>query len=201
MTRPFMADLDPLFDPNRLIRGRDVVADPKAIPKEPGVYAWFFDQVPPEVPTDGCVVVAGFPLLYVGISPKAPPRPGGAASRESLRSRIKYHLTGNAYGSTLRLSLGCLLGYELRLIASRKTPGTASRMTFGPQEPDLSRWMQDHALVTWKVCDLPWTVEDELIASHWLPLNLRDNGRHPFHPVLTAARQRGKSAARSKPPL
>lgn len=48
-------------------------------------------------------------LLYVGISPKAPPSNGGAPSRSTLRKRLQTHYRGNAEGSTLRKTLGCLL--------------------------------------------------------------------------------------------
>jgi hypothetical protein len=41
------------------------------------------------VPTDGCHVVEGLPLLYVGISPTAPPAVGGSGSRQAIRSRIR----------------------------------------------------------------------------------------------------------------
>jgi hypothetical protein len=48
-------------------------------------------------------------LQYVGIAPRhMRPR----VSRQSLRTRIRYHFRGNAAGSTLRLTLGCLLGLE-----------------------------------------------------------------------------------------
>ncbi|MET9440781.1 GIY-YIG nuclease family protein [Streptomyces sp. NPDC006610] len=46
-------------------------------------------------------------------------------STQNLRKRVRYHYRGNAAGSTLRLTLGCLLGLELRRVGSGK------RMTFG----------------------------------------------------------------------
>jgi hypothetical protein len=53
---------------------------------------------------------SGLALLYVGISPK-PPSAVGTPSRQTLRSRLRYHFRGNAEGSTLRLSLGCLFSH------------------------------------------------------------------------------------------
>src|SRR5438876_11962976 len=53
-----------------------------------------------------------FTLLYGGIAPKAPPQNGKPASCRTLSHRIRYHLTGNGSCSTLRLTLGCLLGLE-----------------------------------------------------------------------------------------
>ncbi|WP_374939609.1 GIY-YIG nuclease family protein [Streptomyces sp. UH6] len=46
-------------------------------------------------------------------------------STQNLRKRVRYHCRGNAAGSTLRLTLGCLPGLELRRVGSGK------RMTFG----------------------------------------------------------------------
>ena len=68
-----------------------------------------------------------------------------------MRKRLRYHLTGNAYGSTL----GCLLGYELQLIGSKKNPSAAKRMTFGPGVAQLSDWMQANALISWMECPEP----------------------------------------------
>ncbi|MFC4501838.1 MULTISPECIES: GIY-YIG nuclease family protein [Streptomyces] len=46
-------------------------------------------------------------------------------STQNLRKRVRYHYRGNAAGPTLRLTLGCMLGLELRRVGSGK------RMTFG----------------------------------------------------------------------
>lgn len=70
------AALDALLRPNHL-HGLEEARS--AAPKLPGVYAWYFDQVPPGVPVEGCHEVAGHVLLYVGIAPKGP--------REARRSR------------------------------------------------------------------------------------------------------------------
>jgi hypothetical protein len=92
------------------------------VPAEPGIYGWHFAEPPGEG-------LAAGQLLYVGIAPKQmPTRP----SRQTLRSRIGYHYRGNAEGATLRLSLGSLLGYELRRV------GSGRRMTFGADERRLT---------------------------------------------------------------
>src|SRR5689334_21183500 len=80
-------------------------------------------------------------LLYVGIAPRhMRPR----VSRQSLRTRIRYHLRGNADGSTLRLTLGCLIGLELRRV------GSGARMTFGRAgEAALDAWLAGNARVCW----------------------------------------------------
>ncbi|MFF3911407.1 GIY-YIG nuclease family protein [Streptomyces sp. NPDC001848] len=46
-------------------------------------------------------------------------------STQNLRKRVRYHYRGNAAGSTLRLTLCCLLGLELRRV------GSGNRLTFG----------------------------------------------------------------------
>ena len=50
-----------------------------------------------------------------------------------------YHYRGNAEGSTLRLTLGCLLSVELDTVLRRVRSG--KRTTFGPQEARLG-WPQ-----------------------------------------------------------
>jgi hypothetical protein len=97
-----------LVAPARLWTAGDLHARPSPIPAEPGVYAWYLTTMPPAVPIEGCHHWDAGTLLYVGISPKQPPRGGGAPSRQNLRKRIRYHYRGNAAGSTLRLTLGCL---------------------------------------------------------------------------------------------
>src|SRR5262245_55372461 len=102
-----LAELDDLkaglLERSRIYCWKDIAADAANPPRKPGVYAWFFQTVPPGVPVEGCPRRAGLTLLYVGISPAS------ATSRETLRSRIRYHFRGNAEGSTFRLTLGCLL--------------------------------------------------------------------------------------------
>ncbi|MEV6500759.1 GIY-YIG nuclease family protein [Streptomyces prunicolor] len=61
-------------------------------------------------------------MLYVGIAPRYM---ANRTSTQNLRKRVRYHYRGNAAGSTLRLTLGSLLGLELRRVGSGK------RMTFG----------------------------------------------------------------------
>ncbi len=135
------------------------------MPASRGLYAWFFREVPPDVPTDGCERLNDLSLLYVGISPSR------ATSRQSLRKRIRYHYRGNAGGSTLRLTLGVLLaevsGDPLRRV------GTGKRMTFTHSgEQWLDRWMAANAFVTWVEHPEPWVVEAGVFARLSLPLNL-----------------------------
>jgi hypothetical protein len=199
--QPASADILPvvgaevLFDPPSLHTAAMVLGRRSPVPPDGGVYAWYFDVIPPGVPGGGCRVVDGRTLLYVGISPKAPPANGVRPSRQSLRSRIRYHYRGNAEGSTLRLSLGSLLAEELGLVLRRV--GSGSRMTFCHDgEQRLSGWMADHAWVAWAVVSSPWRIEELLIRELSLPLNLDQNQHSPFHDALTELRSRQRQRAR-----
>jgi hypothetical protein len=77
-----LAVAEELLSPRRLFTRDQVLARPCPIPAEPGVYAWYFDKIPAGVPVDGCNSVGAHTLLYVGISPKAPPRGGGPGSSQ-----------------------------------------------------------------------------------------------------------------------
>ena len=113
--------LDKLVNPNRLYTRTEVLQRKGPVPNEAGVYAWYFKETPPRVPLEKCVIHENMHLLYVGISPSKPSRQGKTSS-QNLSKRIKYHYRGNAEGSTLRLTLGCLLaehlGIELRRVGS-----------------------------------------------------------------------------------
>jgi hypothetical protein len=145
-----------------------------------------------------CVTFDGLTLLYVGISPNAPPTNGKPPSSQTLKKRVRYHYTGNAEGSTLRLTLGCLLadrlGMELRRVGSGK------RRTFLPSgEANLSAWMAENAFVTWIETPEPWVAEHFLIQELDLPLNLDQNGAHAFHRTLSDTRSAAKKRADQLP--
>jgi hypothetical protein len=150
-----------LVEPSRLWSRAEVLSKVAAVPSEPGVYAWYFRHAPGETPVNGCLVQQGCYLLYVGISP------GRLISRENLRRRIVYHQRGNAEGSTLRLTLGCLLAAELGIELRRVGSGT--RFTFAAGEKPLSQWMAHNALVIWCVTERPRPVENELLITSCCP--------------------------------
>ena len=176
-----------------------VLASPCPVPTEPGVYGWWFRELPAEMDVRGCISRDGLTLLYAGISPKAPPTNGRSPSRETIRSRIRTHYTGNAEGSTLRRSLGCLLAERLNIELRRYSSGT--RLHFGAGERDLSRWMDRNALVSWLARPQPWVLENKILQQLDLPLNLNQNTRNAFHPILTACRADAARRARSLPVL
>jgi hypothetical protein len=115
--------------PADLFSRADVLARPSPVPAQPGVYGWWFRRWPSLVAADRCCRHQGLALLYAGISPDRPPGNRRPASRQSLATRVRYHYTGNAEGSTLRKTLGCLLADELGIQLRRVGSGT--RMTFG----------------------------------------------------------------------
>ena len=104
---------------------------------------------------------------------------GLTPSRQSLSIRIRYPFRGNAEGSTLRLTLGCLLSQKLGIQLRRV--GSGKRMTFGPGEASLSEWMSATAFVAWHCCPEPWSIEEQLISTICLPLNLDQNRSGAFH--------------------
>ncbi len=187
-----------LLMPARLWSRAEVLGIPCPVPRAPGVYAWYFRDIPSRVPTTGCVTHRGLTLLYVGIAPRAPRGNGSGPSRQTLRDRIKMHMRGPAEGSTLRISLGCLLAEDLGLQLRRVGGGRRTTFT-AAGERALSAWMERNAFVTWLVSATPWTVEEELIRGLSLPLNLHHNRHHPFRPVLSALRSAAKAEAQALP--
>jgi hypothetical protein len=188
-----------LLSPVKLWSRDEVIGRAAQVPRSSGVYAWYFKEVPPGVPANDCMSSGPMILLYAGISPKEPPRNGRPPSHQTLADRVRYHYTGNAEGSTLRLTLGCLLAERLGIQLRRV--GSGKRMTFSAGENILSEWMAENAFVTWMTHDEPWIVERDLFRNFSFPLNLADNLHHPYRPALSAERSRAKAIARKLPVL
>ena len=184
--------IDALIQPAALLGRQIALSKPSPIPPSPGVYAWYFQELPPGVFADGCVVKDGLTLLYAGISPSR------AKSTQNLRKRITYHYRGNAEGSTLRLTLGVLLaaqsGFPLRRV------GSGRRLTFTHLgEQWLDDWMEQNAHVCWIEHREPWQVERDLFESVSLPLNIQDNRHHSFSTQLSEFRSAAKREAKELP--
>lgn len=176
---PAQIGLEDYFEA-RTPMSHDKVSAGEKPPEEPGLYAWYFDHTLVNVVTSGCLRRGDFTLLYIG-------------QASNLRRRIlKEHYGGNAAGSTLRLTLGCLLQDELSI---RLLTTSRGRYTFGRQGKKLlSEWMQLHARVAWaslkdSVIDWPSLegegrqqvldrAEQRMIANYRLPLNLEHNRDH-----------------------
>jgi len=157
--------------------------------------------VPPGIQAEECETRDdGLVLLYVGISPKEDPKNGAKPSSETLCTRIDDHYKGNAEGSTLRQSLGCLLAGQLE-IELRRLGSSGKRLHFGTGEQYLSGWMHDNALVSWLEDPQPWNLERQLIAVLDLPLNSHGNKRNLFHGSLTSARKEAADRAKQLPTL
>jgi hypothetical protein len=176
-------------EPKRIYRRDDVLTYPCPVPPLPGIYAWFFLRMPVEISFENCIASSLGRLLYVGISPH------GTGSTQNLRKRIVYHYRGNAYGSTLRLTLGVLLsgesGFPLRRVGSGK------RLTFTHAgEQWLDRWMADNAFVTWHACSQPWVLEGALLHSLRAPLNIAQNSHEVFSATLSTLRRHARAMAR-----
>ena len=185
-------DIDALLHPKRLWSRDEVLHNPSPVPKKPGIYAWFFKEIPPGVPTTGCITCQGLTLLYIGIAPQKPTK-SGKKSDKKIFDRLRFHYRGDPEGSTLRLSLGCLLSEKLKIRLQRREGGKS--LTFRDGEQILSHWMEENAFVTWVVRDEPWLLEEELIQKVSLPLNLQGNDRHPFYIRLKTIRKACKDAA------
>jgi hypothetical protein len=185
-----------LVRPERVLSRAEVLGRPSPVPAVAGTYAWYFKQFPAVIDSTRCVR-SELTLLYVGIPPRAAPVGGVGASRQNLRRRLRQHYALNAYGSTLRLTLGCLLADQLGLVLRRVGSGT--RLTFADGEAALSQWMAENAFVCWVAHERPWELEDALVNTLDLPLNLQGNDRHPFRTNLKGARAAARDRARALP--
>ena len=191
---PSQRDYDALLRPPRFYSRREVLIRPSPVPARPGVYVWYFREVPLGVPVDGCNRHDSMTLLYVGISPSKPPSNGKSPSKQSLAARVRYHFAGNAEGSTLRLTLGCLLADQLGIRLTRV--GSGGRYTFtNPGEIRLDAWLEQNARVCWVEHPEPWELEEQLLKALSLPLNIDGNNLHPFVTTLQAFRRAARAAA------
>lgn len=190
---PFAREHGALLRPLHLYSWKEISGDRDLPPAVPGVYAWYFLKPPPGVSGRGCHRISRRSLLYVGISPSA------SGHKSTVRDRIRYHFGGNASGSTLRTTLGCLLQEELGM-RLRRTRNSGFRFT-SEGETRLRDWMSKYARVCWVDHPAPWEVEESLINTLSLPLNLAGNGEHPFHRTLSEIRRHSRERARRLPPL
>jgi hypothetical protein len=184
-----------LTDPQRVFSRSEMLAKPCPVPKERGVYAWFFKEVPSGVPVADCLQHDQLKLLYVGISPHKAFKP---TTKQSLHRRIRYHYAGNAYGSTLRLTLGTSLAEQSRLPPRRVGSGERITLTHAGEQW-LDKWMHENAFVVWLPHQEPWLLEDYLISTVSCPLNIADSAHHSFNPTLKARRKEALAKARELP--
>jgi hypothetical protein len=140
-----------------------VLFDPKAQLLERSGY-YDFDRSKPLATPDG------YQLLYAG------------ASRDPLRRRVLEHLTGNTKGSSLRMTIGALIGNELGLdpVGSRNR----TYFDFGDGEQRLTDWMLAHTRVAVVATDDPFPLERAVLATTPVPLNISERRRHPYSKFL-----------------
>lgn len=179
------------FYPEKTYSRAEVMSRPTPVPAVNGIYFWWFKEIPPEVPTEGCITADGYTLLYVGISPDKRGKPN---SRSNLRQRFKTHYSGNAEGSTLRRTLGILLASESNFPLRRVGSGTRTTFTHSGEQW-LDHWMEQNAKVHWIAHVEPWILEESLIGTLALPLNIQGNS-HTFKPLLSAMRSKAMAEAK-----
>jgi hypothetical protein len=165
--------------------------DVRTVPRVKGIYAWWFAPDALVVPDAPYVRAAERELLYVGIAPKKPSA-AGRPSSSTLHTRLATHARNNASRSTLRLSLGVLLADTLELTLRLQR----GRPTWGIDgELRLTNWMHEHARISWVALDTPWIVEDEMLSS--VPLALNIDGRDDaFASSLSLRRSAARATAR-----
>jgi len=64
------SEVDDFLTPRRIWRREDILSRPSPIPAAPGVYGWWFDELPAPIDVALCRRWEDHFLLYTGISPK-----------------------------------------------------------------------------------------------------------------------------------
>ncbi len=75
------------FYPEKIYSRVEVMGKPSSVPPVNGVYFWWFKEIPPGVPTDGCITYDAYTLLYVGISPDQRGKPKESANKQVMSSQ------------------------------------------------------------------------------------------------------------------
>ena len=136
------------------------------IPKSPGNYLVTIRDIK-ALPSLGHRVITqqfhGQELIYTGIAKK------------DLHHRIwKSHFGGHAGRSTLRLTLGCLLGYTL-IPRDKSNPNNGKVRFNADDERELRSWMKENLVFYVLPNDDPKQLESDLIQQFNPPLNLSGN--------------------------
>lgn len=187
--------------PTKSISRTKLIQDKNIIPDISGIYGWYFKDFPLTIPTKNCIKFNDYFLLYLGISPDKKGKPN---SKGNLYKRIINHYCGNAYCSTLRLSLGVLLSkqsnFPLRRVGKSRPIGKKIRCTFTHKgEQWLDRWLEKNAFVFFIEHTEPWDLEKVLMKEISLPLNIQGNKHHPFSKSLSKIRSDARALARDGP--
>lgn len=156
------------MDLDAFILYNPVTGSPQEIPTGAGNYILVFREGR-SLPDTGLHVqmakFRGMDILYTGV----------AGPSSGLRRRITWaHFGNNAGRSTLRLSLGVLLGFT-PIPRDTKNPGNGHVRFCPDEEARLTAWMKDNLLVYYFSNDSYEEMEDEMIATLNPPLNLSKN--------------------------
>lgn len=161
-----------------------LVDNGNTIPKVPGNYLVTIRDIN-ALPSLGYKIVTpkyrGQDLIYTGITQK------------DLHHRIwNSHLNGHAGRSTLRLTLGCLMGYNL-IPRDKYDPDNGKVRFNDDDERELKGWMAENLLFYFQPNNRPKEFENELIERFNPPLNLMENDNPvnlEFRSVLSSLRRR-----------
>jgi hypothetical protein len=188
MTHSLTAEVERFLKSSGKYRASEIRDSPALVPRQSGLYGWWFSSVPPGVPIERTLEADGSRLLYVGIAPRKPSRAGSKSTR-TLRSRLLNHCRGPIGSSTLRRTLASLLRAELDLEIQ---PALSGKPTIGTDgEAKITAWLDQNARVAWTLDPEPWLVEDVLISGPTrLPLNIKGS-TDPFSADLKRLRKLG----------
>lgn len=174
-----------LFDPQEM--------DPFILPDEPGNYIILLRSTSSlPINTAELPIMTLFEykkkeyeVVYVGKSSK------------SLRSRDYYqHFNGTAGNSTVRKSIGCLLGFQL-IPRDINSPQNKKTKFNENDERTLTEWMAANLLLLYYANDDYANMEQEMIRMYNPPLNLQGNFNKinmEFRKELSALRSCSSSA-------
>ena len=156
---------------------------------QPGLYAWFVDQVGAAQLSAALQLPVAPGLIYAG-------QAGAGASTATLRSRLRgNHLGGTITGSTFRLTLASALAGTLHLVDA------GGRALEGDGEARLSAWMREHlSLAVTGESDRAavMTLEEAALARLDPPLNLQGMHSTPLRTRISTLRS-GRAKRRTVP--
>ncbi len=158
----------------------------KDLPETPGNYLVTIRDIN-ALPTFGYTIEAptyrGQHLIYTGVA------------GTSIRGRVwKNHFCGNAGHSTLRLTLGILLGFT-PIPRDKKNPNNGHVRFVLEEERQLRSWMTENLLFHYLPNEAPKSLESELIGNLNPPLNLDEN----YNPVNWEFRNTLRTLRNRKP--
>ena len=109
----------------------------------------------------------GYRVLYTGIAGRE------NTQRNSLRKRCyRDHFASNdSSGSTLRMSLGVLLGFKL----IPRNNNVRRTKFYEANEKELTNWMKQTLIICYVEVENPWKYKEELIERFNPPLNIKKN--------------------------